>query len=169
MNYDDVIEAALKQGDSVEQIAAAFSKALNKREKELRDFNDEREDFWKDCREVLDEALDQDLPYSFEELRATAGLIAYEMMPRWPADRLRKYADYIAEKAEETLLTWEGEDCHKETCSCNKSKEVEKVRESAAPIGNSSVKKIDPHKITDEELKRDYPYVYKLLSDILKI
>ena len=35
MNYDDVIEAALKQGDSVEQIAAAFSKALNKREKIL--------------------------------------------------------------------------------------------------------------------------------------
>lgn len=166
MNYEDVIEAALKQGDSFEQIAAAFSEALNKREKEDTAVIRERHDLRLSCADTIRDAIEEDKYYS-GDIADVAILWVADEEPNWRADRLRNFGAAVAEYAEEMRTDWVNLDMQaRQNSSDNKRKEEEKAKR-AAPAGNPHVTtiEVDPAEIA-ASIKEKYPNLYEWLNGL---
>ena len=164
MNYDSVIEAALSQGESFEQIAAAFSEALNKSE-ERRRFSTEREAYIDLLLLKISDAADSDEDYTFEEAAAIATICASREKPTWSADRLRKFKQEVEDQLDTLISAYE----YEETL-VNNSKEEEGMDIAAADrhtdechCGGACKKKIH-----EPDMKKVFEFSYPALSKILK-
>lgn len=170
MNYEDVIEAALKQGDSFEQIAAAFSEALNKREKDDRRIRD-RQDLCQECADTMRYAVNDDV-YLLGHIANAAILWVADMEANWDADRLRNFGDAVAEYAEEMHTEWVNLDMKMNSTKAQKSssdnkREEEERTKRAAPAGNPHVTtiEVDPAEIA-ASIKEKYPNLYAWLNGL---
>lgn len=144
MNYNDFIEAALKEGADFEQIAADFSKALNEKQQAKQNARDEYVDL------LLDNVKDWWEEGEGNPLAVAADLATYavaETHEDWTADRLRQFAHDAKEQLDALISLFEMED-HGDPFArvlrkgldigSNKSKEEEK--KTAAPVGKAENK-----------------------------
>ena len=150
MNYNDFIEAALKEGADFEQIAADFSKALNEKQKVT-----EEQEAKKGAREAyvgllldsVDAWINEDESDSLAVAADLATFAVAETHEDWTADRLRQFAHDAKEQLDALISLFEMEDQGDPFARVlrkgldignNKSKEEEK--KSAAPVGKAENK-----------------------------
>lgn len=114
MNYNDIIEAALKEGVDFEQIAADFSAALNEKQKVVKEKeakNEAREEYI----ELLLDNIDH-WWYSDDNkntLAVAADIATYgaaDAHEGWSADRLRKFGYDAKAQLEALVELYEMED-----------------------------------------------------------
>ena len=101
MNYEELIERALSEGVSAEQIAADFSKALTKKEQEAREADrsrKEKEKYISLNRTVIEEWACGEKSPSPDVVAALAVLCAVEQKPNWPTDRLKEFNKVVEEQ-----------------------------------------------------------------------
>ena len=147
MNYNDIIEAALKEGVGFEQIAADFSKALNEKQNEVK-ADEDREDFIDTLIEHIDywwNSTDNE-----NALLVAADLATYaaaDTHENWDADRLKQFVNDAYEQLQALVSLYEMEDegdpfartLRKGLDICG-SKSKEEKKETAAPIGKAEDK-----------------------------
>lgn len=117
MNYNNFIEAALKEGADFEQIAAAFSNALNEKQKVVKEQkakNEAREEYIALLLDNMDHWwYSTDNEDGLATIAIAADVATYavsETHEGWTADRLRKFNEDAKDQLEALVELYEMED-----------------------------------------------------------
>lgn len=147
MNYNDIIEAAFKEGADFERIAADFSKALNSVEKMKKEETAKREARM-EFMDLLFENVDHWVDDGFgDALAAAANLAAWDAGDthvNWSADRLRQFRNDAYEQLQALVSLYEMED---------KGEPVARVLRKGLDLCSSKSKEKEN---SDEDTLRDF-------------